>query len=31
MIIEEAIEFGDMWLQMHEDCKDSNTYSFFFK
>lgn len=27
--IEEAIEFGNMWLQINEDCKDSNTYTFF--
>lgn len=26
---EEAIEFGNMWLQMNEDCKDSSTYAFF--
>lgn len=26
---EEAIEFGNMWLEMNEDCKDTNTYTFF--
>lgn len=26
---EEAIEFGNMWLQINEDCKDSSTYTFF--
>lgn len=26
---EEAIEFGKMWLELQEDCKDSNTYEFF--
>lgn len=25
----EAIEFGRMWLELQEDCKDSNTYEFF--
>lgn len=25
----EAIEFGNMWLEMNEDCKDSSTYAFF--
>lgn len=29
MTNEEAIEFGNLWLQMNEDCKDSNTYTFF--
>lgn len=29
MTREEAIEFGNMWLQINEDCKDSNTYAFF--
>ncbi len=29
MTKEEAIEFGNMWLQINEDCKDSNTYEFF--
>lgn len=29
MTREEAIEFGNMWLQINEDCKDSNTYKFF--
>ena len=26
---EDAIEFGKMWLELQEDCKDSNTYEFF--
>ena len=25
----EAIEYGKMWLELQEDCKDSNTYEFF--
>ena len=29
MTREEAIEFGNMWLEVNEDCKDSNTYEFF--
>ena len=29
MTREEAIEFGNMWLEMNEDCKDSSTYAFF--
>ncbi len=29
MTREEALEFGNMWLQVNEDCKDSNTYAFF--
>lgn len=29
MTREEAIEFGKMWLELQEDCKDSNTYEFF--
>lgn len=29
MTREEAIEFGKMWLELHEDCKDSYTYEFF--
>ena len=29
MTREEAIEFGNMWLQINEDSKDSNTYTFF--
>ena len=29
MTREEAIEFGNMWLQINEDCKDSSTYAFF--
>lgn len=29
MTNEEAIEFGNMWLQINEDCKDSSTYAFF--
>lgn len=29
MTREEAIEFGKMWLQINEDCKDSSTYAFF--
>lgn len=29
MIREEAIEFGKMWLEINEDCKDSSTYTFF--
>ena len=29
MTKEEAIEFGNMWLQINEDCKDSSTYEFF--
>lgn len=29
MTREDAIEFGKMWLELQEDCKDSNTYEFF--
>lgn len=29
MTREEAVEFGNMWLQINEDCKDSSTYTFF--
>ena len=29
MTREEAIEFGKMWLELQEDCKESNTYEFF--
>lgn len=29
MTRKEAIEFGKMWLELQEDCKDSNTYEFF--
>lgn len=29
MTREEAIEFGKMWLELQEDCKNSNTYEFF--
>lgn len=29
MTREEAIAFGEMWLDVSEDCKDSNTYDFF--
>lgn len=29
MTNEEAIEFGNMWLEINEDCKDSSTYTFF--
>lgn len=29
MTNEEAIEFGNMWLEINEDSKDSNTYEFF--
>ena len=29
MTREEAIEFGNMWLQLNEDCKGSSTYEFF--
>lgn len=29
MTKEEVIEFGNMWLEMNEDCKDTNTYTFF--
>lgn len=29
MTREEAIEFGNIWLQINEDCKDSSTYAFF--
>lgn len=29
MTREEAIEFGNMWLELNEDCKDSSTYAFF--
>ncbi len=29
MTKKEAIEFGSLWLQINEDCKDSSTYAFF--
>lgn len=29
MTREEAIEFGNMWLEVNEDSKNSNTYAFF--
>ncbi len=29
MTREEAIDFGEMWLELNEDSKDSNTYEFF--
>ena len=29
MTNEEAIKFGNMWLDMNQDAKDSNTYQFF--
>lgn len=29
MTREEAIEFGKMWLELQEECKESNTYEFF--
>lgn len=29
MTREEAIEFGKMWLELQEECKNSNTYEFF--
>lgn len=29
MTKEEAIEFGEMWLEINEDSKNSNTYNFF--
>lgn len=29
MTREEAIEFGNIWLEINEDRKDSNTYTFF--
>jgi len=29
MTREETIEFGNMWLEINEDSKDSNTYEFF--
>ena len=29
MLREEAIEFGNMWLQVNEDSPNSNTYKFF--
>lgn len=29
MTKEEAIEFGEMWLEINEDSKNSNTYKFF--
>ena len=28
MTIDEVIDFGKMWLEVHEDSKDSNTYEF---
>lgn len=29
MTNEEAIGFGNMWLEVNEDCKGSSTYTFF--
>lgn len=29
MTREETIEFGKLWMQMNEDCKDSLIYTFF--
>ena len=29
MTREEAISFGNMWLELNEDAKDSETYQFF--
>ena len=29
MTREEAIDFGEMWLELQEDSKNSNTYKFF--
>ena len=29
MTVEKAIEFGNMWLDMNQDAKDSDTYQFF--
>ena len=29
MTREEAIEFGNMWLQINDDSKNSHTYAFF--
>ena len=29
MSIEKGIEFGNMWIEMNEDAKDTNTYAFF--
>lgn len=29
MTNKEAIEFGNLWLEMNEDSKNSNTYNFF--
>ena len=29
MTREEAIDFGEMWLELQKDSKDSNTYEFF--
>lgn len=29
MTREEAIDFGEMWLELQNDSKDSNTYEFF--
>lgn len=29
MTKEEALEFGKVWLELQEDCKDSNKYEFF--
>lgn len=29
MTREKAIEFGNMWLEMNDACKDSSTYKFF--
>ena len=28
MTNEEAIKFGNMWLELQEDSKDSSTYTF---
>ena len=29
MTREDAIDFGEMWLELQKDSKDSNTYEFF--
>lgn len=29
MTREEAIEYGNMWLEANEGCKDSSIYEFF--
>ena len=28
MTIDEAIKFGNVWLEINEDCEDSDTYDF---